>query len=126
MSRPMTAEEIAAFEGKYGYKISSFRVAVDALAVYVHKDNPIPCLTLPQISGILSSNRKAPGSANVRTWGDLGLTGGWAARPIALYSRNTISGTYEYFRGTALYGGDYKPDVQTAPRLGGRRGKRSR
>ena len=52
MSRPMTAEEVAAFEGKYGYKISSFRVAVDALAVYVHKDNPIPCLTLPQISGI--------------------------------------------------------------------------
>lgn len=115
MSRPMTAEEIAAFEGKYGYKISSFRVAVDALAVYVHKDNPIPCLTLPQISGIFSSNRKAPGSANIRTWGDLGLTGGWAARPIALYSRNTISGTYEYFRGTALYGGDYKPDVKLLP-----------
>ena len=37
MSRPMTAEESAAFEGKYGYKLSSFRVAVDALAVYVNK-----------------------------------------------------------------------------------------
>ena len=115
MSRPMTAEEIAAFEGKYGYKISSFRVAVDALAVYVNKDNPIPCLTLPQISGIFSSNRKAPGSANIKTWGALGLTGEWAARPIALYSRNTISGTYEYFRETALYGGDYKPDVKQLP-----------
>ena len=57
MSRPMTAAEITAFEGKYGYKVSSFRVAVDALAVYVHKDNPIPCLTLPQISGIFSSRR---------------------------------------------------------------------
>lgn len=115
MSRPMTAEETAAFEGKYGYKVSSFRVAVDALAVYVNKDNPIPCLTLPQISGIFSSNRKAPGSANVKAWGDLGLTGDWAARPIALYSRNTLSGTYEYFRETALYGGDYKPDVKLLP-----------
>ncbi len=115
MSRPMTAEETAAFEGKYGYKVSSFRVAVDGLAVYVNKDNPIPCLTLPQVSGIFSSNRKAPGSANIRTWGDLGLTGDWAARPITLYSRNTLSGTYEYFREAALYGGDYKPNVKLLP-----------
>ena len=115
MSRPMTAEESAAFEAKYGYKVSRFRVAVDALAVYVNKDNPIPCLTLPQLSGIFSSNRKAPGSVNVRTWGDLGLTGDWAGRPITLYSRNTLSGTYEYFRETALYGGDYKPGIKLLP-----------
>jgi PBP superfamily domain len=81
MSRPMTAGETAAFEAKYGYKVASFRVAVDALAVYVNKDNPIPCLTIPQLSGIFSSNRKAPGSADIRTWGDLGLTGEWARQP---------------------------------------------
>ena len=115
MSRPMTAEESAAFEAKYGYKVSRFRVAVDALAVYVNKDNPIPCLTLPQVSGIFSSNHKAPGSVNIRTWGDLGLTGDWAARPLTLYSRNTLSGTYEYFRETALYGGDYKPGIKLLP-----------
>ncbi len=115
MSRPMTAEESAAFEAKYGYKVSRFRVAVDALAVYVNKDNPIPCLTLPQVSGIFSSNRKAPGSVNITTWGDLGLTGDWAARPLALYSRNTLSGTYEYFREAALYGGDYKPGIKLLP-----------
>ena len=115
MSRPMTAEESAAFQGKYGYKVSRFRVAVDALAVYVNKDNPIPCLTLPQVSGIFASTIKAPGGATVRTWGDLGLNGEWAGRPIALYSRNTISGTYEYFRETALYGGDYKPEVKLLP-----------
>ncbi len=115
MSRPMTAEESAAFEAKYGYKLSRFRVAVDALAVYVNKDNPIPCLTLPQVSGIFSSNRKAPGSVNNRTCGDLGLTGDRAGRPIALYSRNTLSGTYEYFRETALYGGDYKPGIKLLP-----------
>jgi phosphate transport system substrate-binding protein len=115
MSRPMTAEETAAFEAKYGYKISRFRVAVDALAVYVNKDNPVACLTLPQLSGIFSPNRKAPGSSDIRTWGDLGLTGEWAWHPITLYSRNTLSGTYEYFRETALYGGDYKPEIKQLP-----------
>ena len=115
MSRPMTAEEIAAFEQKYGYQVSRFRVAVDALAVYVNKDNPIRCLTLPQLSGIFSSERMAPGSANIKTWGDLGMTGEWAKRPITLYSRNTLSGTYEYFRETALYGGTYKTDVKQEP-----------
>lgn len=60
MSRPMTIEETSAFEGKYGYKVSSFRVAVDALAVYVNKDNPVPCLTLPLLSGIFSLNARLP------------------------------------------------------------------
>jgi phosphate transport system substrate-binding protein len=115
MSRPMTAEEIAAFEAKYGYKISNFRVSVDALAVYVNKDNPIACLTMPQLSGIFSTNRKAPGSADIRTWGDLRLPGEWARQPITLYGRNTLSGTYEYFRETALYGGDYKSQVKQLP-----------
>jgi len=115
MSRPMTIGETTAFEGKYGYKVSSFRVAVDALAVYVNKNNPVPCLTLPQLSGIYSVNRKAPGSVNIKTWGELGLTGEWAAQPITLYSRNTISGTYEYFRETALFGGDYKPEIKQEP-----------
>jgi phosphate transport system substrate-binding protein len=112
MSRPMTAEETAAFQDKYGYKISGFRVAVDALAVYVNKANPVACLTLPQLSGIFSSNRKTPGTSDVRTWGDLGLTSEWARQPITLYTRNTLSGTYEYFRETALYGGDYKPEIK--------------
>jgi phosphate transport system substrate-binding protein len=112
MSRPMTTAEVAAFEAKYGYKVSSFRVAVDALAVYVNKDNPIPCLTLPQLSGIFSSNRKAPGSADIKTWSDLGVAGEWTRQPITLYSRNTLSGTYEYFREAALYGGDYKPGIK--------------
>lgn len=112
MSRPMNAEESAAFEKKNGHPISRFRVAVDALAVYVNKANPVPCLTLPQLSGVFSSNRMVPGSANIRSWSDLGLAGEWAGRPITLYSRNTLSGTYEYFRETALYGGDYKPEIK--------------
>jgi phosphate transport system substrate-binding protein len=112
MSRPMTAEETAGFESKYGYKVSSFRVAVDALAVYVNKANPIPCVTLPQLSGIFSVNRKTIGAGDFKTWGALGLTGEWARQPITLYNRNTLSGTYEYFRETALYGGDYRPEIK--------------
>ena len=115
MSRPMSAEEASTFEKKYGYKVSSFRVAVDALAVYVNKGNPIPCLTLPQLSGMFSTEHMAPGSANLKTWGDLGLTGEWATQPITLYSRNTLSGTYEYFRETALYGGNYKANIKQEP-----------
>jgi ABC-type phosphate transport system substrate-binding protein len=46
MSRPMTKGEADAFEKKYGYKPAHFRVAADALAIYVNKDNPVPCLTM--------------------------------------------------------------------------------
>jgi phosphate transport system substrate-binding protein len=112
MSRPMTAEEMTAFESKYGHKASSFRVAVDALAVYVHKDNPIRCLSLPQINQIFSSTRKVTGGNNAKTWGDVGLTGEWAAKPITLHGRNTISGTYAFFREQALYRGSFKDEVK--------------
>lgn len=112
MSRPMSAEEVDAFEAKYGYKPSSFRVAVDALAVYVNKDNPIQCLTLPQLNRIFSSTRKVTGGNNIKTWGELRLTGEWAMQPIVLYGRNSISGTYEFFREMVLYGGDFKEEVK--------------
>ena len=116
MSRPMTAAESGAFEKKYGYKVSSFRVAVDALAVYVNKDNPVQCLTMEQVDRIFSSTRKGSGGKSIDTWGDVGLTGDWASKPISIYGRNTISGTYEFFRQTALFGGDYKPEVK--PQVG--------
>jgi len=115
MSRPMTAEEIDAFEKKYGYKATGFLVAVDALAVYVHKDNPIQCLTLPQLNRIFSSTYKVAGGGNIKTWGEVGLTGEWAETPISLYGRNSISGTYELFREIALNNGDYKDEVKQQP-----------
>jgi phosphate transport system substrate-binding protein len=115
MSRPMTADEIGAFERKYGYKVARFRVAVDALAVYVHKDNPILCLTLQQLDQIFSSTRQGSGGKSIKTWGDIGMTGEWTTKPISLYGRNSISGTYEFFKQTALYGGDYREDVKQQP-----------
>jgi phosphate transport system substrate-binding protein len=115
MSRPMKGAETDAFEKKFGYKPSEFRVAVDALAVFVHKDNPIECLTLPQLDAIFSKTRKGGSAAEIRSWGEAGLTGAWATQPISLYGRNSASGTYGYFKEVALFDGDYKDSVKEQP-----------
>jgi len=115
MSRKMKAKEIAAFERKYGYKPTAIPVAIDALAVYVHKDNPIKGLTMPQVDAIFSSTRKCGYPRDITTWGDLGLSGGWANRNIQIYGRNSVSGTYGYFKKKALCKGDYKSSVNEQP-----------
>lgn len=114
MSREMKSKEVDAFEKKFGYKPSVIRVAVDSLAVFVNKDNPIQCLTLQQLDGIFSKTLKAAGK-DIKTWGDLGLTGEWADKPISLYGRNSASGTYAYFKEIALFQGDYKDTVKEQP-----------
>ena len=115
MSREMKPKELDSFEKKFGYKPSRVRVAVDALAVFVHKDNPIKCLSLKQLDAIFSKNRKSGYPNDIRTWGDLGLTGEWADKPISLYGRNSASGTYGYFKQVALFKGDYKDTVKEQP-----------
>ena len=115
MSRQMKPKEIDAFEKKFGYKPAKIRVAVDALAVFVHKDNPIKSLSLQQVDAIFSKNRKGGYAKNIRTWGDLGMTGKWARKPISVYGRNSASGTYGYFKKVALFKGDYKDTVKEQP-----------
>ncbi len=115
MSRKMKSKEIEAFEKKHGYKPTEIRVAIDALAVYAHKDNPIEGLTIPQVDAIFSSTRKCGADADVTKWGDLGLTGAWANRDIQLFGRNSVSGTYGYFKKKGLCKGDYKNTVNEQP-----------
>ena len=115
MSRPMKDNEIQAFEEKYGYKPTAVPVAIDALAVFVHKDNPIKSLDIEQVDAIFSSTRLCGGEKDIKTWGDLGLTGEWAAKPIQLFGRNSVSGTYGYFKEEALCKGDYKANVNEQP-----------
>jgi phosphate transport system substrate-binding protein len=115
MSRAMRDSEIQAFEKKYGYKPLAIPVAVDLLAVYVNKDNPIKGLTLQQVDAIFSETRRCGGSADITRWGQVGLDGRWSNRDITLYSRNAVSGTYGYFKDVALFGGDYSPDVREQP-----------
>ena len=115
MSRKMKDNEIEAFESRFGYKPLAVRVAIDALAVYVNKDNPIKALTIEQIDSIFSTTRRCGGRFDVRKWGDLDLTGSWAQRPIQLYGRNSVSGTYGYFKQVALCSGDFKNTVNEQP-----------
>jgi phosphate transport system substrate-binding protein len=115
MSRPMKAEEIDAFEKKYGYKPTPIRVAVDGIGVFVNKDNPVKCLTMQQIDGIFSKGH-ACGGKSIGTWGQAGVAeGGWANQPISLYGRNSASGTYGYFKEHALCKGDYRDTVKEQP-----------
>jgi phosphate transport system substrate-binding protein len=115
MSRPMKSAEIQEFERRYGYAPTAIRGAVDALAVYVHKDNPIQCLSLQQVDAIFSKTRNGGHPQNITTWGQVGLTGQWASRPISIYGRNSASGTYGYFKEVALFNGDYKDEVKEQP-----------
>ena len=115
MSRLMKPEEIDAFEKKYGYKPTAVRVAVDGLAVFVNKDNPIKQLTMPQVDAIFSKTRKGGAASDITTWGQLGAQGEWASKPISLFGRNSASGTYGYFKEHALYKGDYKNTVKEQP-----------
>lgn len=115
MSRPMKDTEIQAFEAKFGYKPTAIPVAVDLLAVYVNKDNPIKGLTVPQVDAIFSATRKCGYKEDVTRWGQLGLTGAWANRDFTIYSRNAVSGTYGYFKEHTLCKGDYKTTINEQP-----------
>jgi len=114
MSRTMKPEEEDAFEKKHGFRPTRISVALDCLAVYVHKDNPIKGLTLAQLDCIFSKTRKS-GFADITTWGQVGLTGDWAEMPMSLYGRNSASGTYAYFKEHVLQKGDYKDTVKEQP-----------
>jgi len=115
MSRKMKSREIEAFEKRYGYKPTAVRVAIDALAVFVHKDNPLKGLRIDQVDAIFSSNRKCGAAKDADRWGDLGLTGEWTGKDIQLYGRNSVSGTYGYFKKKALCKGDFKNTVNEQP-----------
>ena len=115
MSRKMKDKELEAFQKKFGYKPTAIRVAIDALAVYVNKDNPLEGMSIAQVDAIFSANRKCGGDKDLRTWGDLGLTGSWAQRPLQLYGRNSVSGTYGYFKKKGLCKGDFKSNVNEQP-----------
>jgi len=115
MSRKMKSKERAAFEKRYGYKPTAIPVAIDALAVYVHKDNPIKGMTIADVDAVFSSTRKCRAKQNIKTWGDLGMAGVWKNRAIQIYGRNSVSGTYGYFKKKALCKGDFKNNVNEQP-----------
>lgn len=114
MSRAMKDDELEAFESKFGYKPTAVPVAIDALAVIVNKDNPVTGLTIEQVDAIFSTTRKCGGEKDIETWGDAGVAA-WSAKSIQLYGRNSVSGTYGYFKEHALCKGDFKNNVNEQP-----------
>jgi len=115
MSREMKANEIAAFEAKHGYKPTKIAVAIDALAVFVHKDNPIKGLSMQQVDAIFSKTRKCGAEKDAVTWADVGAVGSLAGQKIATFGRNSVSGTYGYFKEHALCKGDFRDTVAEQP-----------
>ncbi len=115
MSRKMKDKEIEAFETRFGYKPTAIPVAIDALAVYVHKDNPIAGMSIADVDAIFSSTRKCGRADDISNWGQLGLTGAWKPRDVQIFGRNSVSGTYGYFKKKALCKGDYKNTVNEQP-----------
>ncbi|WP_116472629.1 PstS family phosphate ABC transporter substrate-binding protein [Zobellella maritima] len=115
MSRAMKSNEIEAFEKRYGYKPTPVRVAIDALAVFVHKDNPIEGLSMDQVDAVFSSTLACGSAEQIANWGQAGLSGDWSKRDVQLYGRNSVSGTYGYFKDEALCKGDFKNTVNEQP-----------
>lgn len=109
MSRAMQGPEIAKFQERFGYAPTQVRVAIDALGLYVHPSNPVAQLglTLEQVDAIFSATRKRGGAERLSTWGQLGVGGAWANAPINVYGRNKASGTYGFFRDSALSKGEF-------------------
>jgi len=115
MSREMKQKEIDEFEARFGYKPTALPTSIDMLAVYVHRDNPIAGLTLPQVDALFSKSRKLGHPTDLTVWGQLGLGDAWGTLPVSLYGRNAASGTYGYFKEHALGKGDYKDAVKEQP-----------
>ncbi len=114
MSRRVKDAEIAQFKAKFGYAPTQLPVAIDALAVYIHPDNPIlkSSLSLEQLKAIFGSAKALNGNQALTRWGQLGLTGKWANAPIRLHGRNPASGTYAFFNATVLGKGGFSERIQ--------------
>ena len=115
MSRPMKGTEIDAFEKKFKYKPTAFPVSIDALAVYVNKDNPIKGMTMAQIDAVFSKSRRLGYKENVQKWSQVGVDGPLGSSSISIYGRNSASGTYGFFKEHALKNGDFKDEVKKQP-----------
>jgi phosphate transport system substrate-binding protein len=115
MSRIMRHREVDAFEQTYGYPPVALKVAVDAIGIFVHQDNPIQGLNFQQIDAIFSITLRCGARRKITSWSQLGITSGWARRSIQSFGRNAVSGTYGYFKKYALCQGDFSPSVNEEP-----------
>ncbi|MBI3603618.1 MAG: phosphate ABC transporter substrate-binding protein [Nitrospirae bacterium] len=114
-SRPLSDQEVEQFVVRYGYEPLAFPVAMDAVGIYVHRNNPMPSLTLDQVDAIFSTTRQRGAPEAINRWGQLGLSNGWENAQIRLYGRNQKSGTQGFFKDHVLLSGDFVPSIQEEP-----------
>lgn len=115
MSRELRLSEIRLFEKTYGYPPTVIKVALDAIAIFVKRTNSLDGLTKKQIDAIFSQTRFCGGAENITTWGQLSINGTSSNERITLYGRNSVSGTYGYFKNSVLCNGDFKSSVRELP-----------
>ena len=115
MSRMMRSNEIQEFEDRFGYPPTPVGTGIDTIAVIVNKDNPVDCMSIPEVDAVFSVSRRCGYPTDIDRWGDLGLEGAWDNRDFTIYSRNAVSGTYGFFKDNALCGGDFKPGINEQP-----------
>jgi phosphate transport system substrate-binding protein len=114
MSRRMTAKEIADFVKEYGFEPTEVPVATDALAIFVHRDNPITGLSLEELDAMFCRERRRGLTYPVDSWGLIGLMDEWFEAPVRLYGRNGKSGTSYLFREEVCKGGTFRSQLVDA------------
>lgn len=114
-SRPLTSEERKDFRSRYGFDVTEVPIALDAIAIYVNYQNPLPGLTMDQLDALFSQSRKRGATSDITSWGQLGLQEGWESQPIRLYGRDKRSGTRSFFIHTALLDGELKGTLHESP-----------
>jgi len=106
VSRELKPEDLSEFHARFGYAPTSIPILggsyrhygfLDTMAFMVHPDNPLSQLSFQQIDSIFSRTRHR-GGAEISTWGQLGLTGEWADRPINIYGIRPWNGFEEFIR----------------------------
>ncbi len=119
MSRTMNAQEHDAFLARFGYAPTGLTVAYDALAIFVHKDNPLKRLTTEQLDAIYSLTRKAGWEEPIVRWGDLYARKPLKTMDIHPWSRDEMSGTRTFFMEKVLLkDGAMRGSVQITDQLG--------
>ncbi|WJG11328.1 phosphate ABC transporter substrate-binding protein [Aliiglaciecola sp. LCG003] len=115
MSREMKTSEISYFSRRHGYKPYAVKVGIDAIALFVDTNNPLEGLTKVQVDSIFSATRFCGASKHAHIWNDVGVSGSYGSKPIKIFGRNSVSGTYGLFKHIALCDGDFKATVNELP-----------
>ncbi|MCZ8529502.1 phosphate ABC transporter substrate-binding protein [Alteromonas sp. PRIM-21] len=115
MSRELKPSEIRDFTRTHGYPPTVLKVAMDAIAIFVDRRNPLPGMTLEQVDAVFSETQFCGSNKAITNWSQLGVNDVGYRSPIRLYGRNSVSGTYGLFKVMALCDGDFKNTVNEQP-----------